>query len=82
MPLINCGTSVFAGLVIFSVLGFMAYETGADVKDVVTQGDDGDGDACYCVPMADVRHAAWTICFFVPMPDFIIFLLSLLFVGV
>ncbi|KAL8617159.1 hypothetical protein ACOMHN_014329 [Nucella lapillus] len=38
VPLMNCGTSVFAGLVIFSVLGFMANETGAEIKDVVTQG--------------------------------------------
>ncbi|XP_076447177.1 sodium-dependent proline transporter-like [Babylonia areolata] len=38
VPLINCGTSVFAGLVIFSVIGFMAHETGAEVEDVVTQG--------------------------------------------
>ena len=38
VPLMNCGTSVFAGLVIFSVLGFMAHETGAKIEDVVTQG--------------------------------------------
>jgi len=36
--LINCGTSVFAGLVIFSVLGFMASEKGVDVKHVADGG--------------------------------------------
>ncbi|XP_060080599.1 sodium- and chloride-dependent glycine transporter 1-like [Ylistrum balloti] len=38
VPFVNCGTSVFAGLVIFSVLGFMAHETGVDIEKVVTHG--------------------------------------------
>jgi solute carrier family 6 amino acid transporter-like protein 5/7/9/14 len=38
VPLINCGTSVFAGLVIFSILGFMSHETGIDITKVVKQG--------------------------------------------
>ena len=38
LPLLNCGTSVLAGLVVFSILGFLAQETGRDVSEVVTQG--------------------------------------------
>lgn len=30
---------MYAGLVIFSVLGFMAYEKGVDVKDVAAGGE-------------------------------------------
>ena len=35
----NCCTSVFAGFVIFGIIGFMAHELGKPVKDVVTEGE-------------------------------------------
>ena len=35
---VNSGTSNFAGLVTFSVLGFMAHQKGMEIDDVVTQG--------------------------------------------
>ena len=34
----NCLTSFTAGFAIFSVLGFMSYSTGLDIKDVAESG--------------------------------------------
>ncbi len=34
----NCATSVFAGIAIFSVTGFMSVQLGAKVDEVVKQG--------------------------------------------
>lgn len=38
VPLLNCGTSIFAGFVVFSVIGFMSHETGLPVSTVATGG--------------------------------------------
>lgn len=43
VPLINCATSIYAGFVVFAVLGYMAHEAGVDVKDVVNSGKLSDG---------------------------------------
>jgi len=38
VAVINCSTSVFAGFVIFSAMGFMATMTGLPVAEVVAGG--------------------------------------------
>uniref|UniRef100_H2ZFL1 Transporter n=1 Tax=Ciona savignyi TaxID=51511 RepID=H2ZFL1_CIOSA len=43
----NCATSVFAGFVIFSVIGHMAYKLNLNVEDVVNQGKNSDDKEKY-----------------------------------
>ncbi|KAF0288651.1 Sodium- and chloride-dependent glycine transporter 1 [Amphibalanus amphitrite] len=63
--IINCGTSVFAGFVVFAVLGFMAKSLGKEVSEVVTSGA---GLTFIAYPEAVVHMPVspiWAVLFFV-----------------
>ena len=38
VPIINCGTSIYGGFAIFSVLGFIATQKGVGVREVADEG--------------------------------------------
>uniref|UniRef100_A0A0B6ZDJ3 Transporter n=2 Tax=Arion vulgaris TaxID=1028688 RepID=A0A0B6ZDJ3_9EUPU len=65
VPLINEGTSLFAGFVIFSVLGFMAHEVDTTVDKIVTQGP-GLTFVAYPEAIAKMPVAPlWAVLFFI-----------------
>ncbi|XP_072030979.1 sodium- and chloride-dependent glycine transporter 1-like [Amphiura filiformis] len=62
--LINCGTSVFAGFVIFAVIGFMSHDSGMPIEDVAAGGS---GLAFVAYPEAIARMPGavfWALLFF------------------
>ena len=38
ISLVNCGTSVFAGFVIFATVGYMAHTQGRNIEEVASEG--------------------------------------------
>ncbi|XP_077980097.1 sodium- and chloride-dependent GABA transporter 1-like [Glandiceps talaboti] len=63
--LVNCLTSFYAGFMVFGALGFMAWEQGKDVHDVV---NDGPGLTFISVPTAIAEMPGanfWAILFFI-----------------
>ncbi|XP_070557540.1 sodium- and chloride-dependent GABA transporter 1-like [Ptychodera flava] len=63
--LVNCCTSLYAGFMIFGCLGYMAWDQGKEVDEVV---DSGPGLTFIAVPTAIAEMPAaqfWAICFFI-----------------
>ncbi|XP_077990965.1 sodium-dependent proline transporter-like [Glandiceps talaboti] len=64
VPLVNSGTSIFGGLAIFSVLGFMSHDLNRPIEDVVKSGP-GLAFIMYAEALARIPLSPlWAILFF------------------
>ncbi|CEM30635.1 unnamed protein product [Vitrella brassicaformis CCMP3155] len=62
--IVNCGTSLFAGFVVFSVLGYMAFKTGLPIDEVARAGS-GLAFVVYPAGLGTMNHAfVFSILFF------------------
>ena len=67
VSLANCGTSIFAGFVVFSYIGYLAHVTGQDVDKVVQAGQ-GLAFVVYPFAMTTIKGAPfWSCLFFIMM---------------
>ncbi|ESP01647.1 hypothetical protein LOTGIDRAFT_200147, partial [Lottia gigantea] len=68
LPLICEGTSLFGGIVIFSVLGFMAHEVGVGVGEVVDSGSPGLAFVVYPQGIGKIPiPQLWAVMFFLTL---------------
>uniref|UniRef100_H2ZGW8 Transporter n=1 Tax=Ciona savignyi TaxID=51511 RepID=H2ZGW8_CIOSA len=74
----NCATSVFAGFVIFSVIGHMAFKVGQKVEDVI---DHGMPKLLYCPGLAFIAYPQAVALLPVPQLWSILFFFMLLTLG-
>jgi len=58
VPLINCGTSILAGFVVFATLGHISHVTGLRIEDVVDQGP-GLAFVVYPQAISSFGDASW-----------------------